>query len=108
MSEAKQYYWNADRWEATFDDFTDLIDGTRSGDVVRVGRAVALPEVWVVLCEQGKTHQFDTKAAALAFSQTAARRPDNEIPRGNGSSERRQCGRSTRVWGELTFAQQKR
>jgi hypothetical protein len=69
MPKAKHYCWNADKWEATFDDFSDLVDDMQSGDVIRVGRAIALPDVWIVLCAEGRTHRFDTEAAAVAFSQ---------------------------------------
>lgn len=62
--------WNADDWEATYDtqDINLLADDMRPGDVMRTGRAVVMPDVWITMDGEGEVHEFPTEAEATAFA----------------------------------------
>lgn len=63
--------WNADDWETTYDttDIYMLVDEMQPGDVMRTGRAMVLPDVWVALDAEGEVHEFTTEAEAEAFGR---------------------------------------
>ncbi len=69
MSAEPDYIWNADDWEFTLNaaDQDILTDDMRCGDVMRVGRAVKLPDVWIVKDREGEFHQFASADDAKSF-----------------------------------------
>lgn len=62
--------WNADDWETTYDaqDINMLAHDMQPGDVMRTGRAIVTPDVWIVLNAEQEVREFATEAEALAFA----------------------------------------
>lgn len=74
VSPHKGYCWNADDWEYTYDQqdiACSLADDLPTGDVMRVGRAVAIPDIWIAYDENRELHEFATEAEAKAMAARA-------------------------------------
>jgi hypothetical protein len=71
--EPKRYCWNADNWVDTLEDEDreELTEDMQPGDVMRIGRAVELPDVWVTPGPDGDPREFPTQTEAEAYAKEA-------------------------------------
>ena len=66
--------WDDDNWEATYpysDIDCSLSEGMDPGEVMRVGRAVRLPDIWIARDSAEKLHECATYEEAKAIADDA-------------------------------------
>lgn len=69
-SRRERLCWNRDDWDTTYDemDIYLLAEDMRPGDVMRTGRAVVMPDVWIALDADDEVREFATEAEAVEFA----------------------------------------